>query len=120
MRPILIGTLLATLALCSAGVSIQAAALDDVSIVSVPNGCSKDQPSFTLRNATKDRPIRATLKITTTRPSGKSERTQVADVNPGEIKSVGCASNIPDTTLGYEIVGAFYLDYLRPEDRKPQ
>jgi len=98
----------------------QAAALDDVAIVSVPNGCSKEQASFTLRNSTKDRPIRATVKITTTRPGGKTERTQVVDINPGEIKSIGCASNIADTTLAYEIAGAFYLDYLRPEDRKPQ
>jgi hypothetical protein len=96
-----------------------AAALDDVTLVSVPNGCAKDQASFTLRNTTKDRPVRATIKITTTRPAGKSERTQVVDVNPGEIKSVGCVSNIPDTTLAYEVAGAFYLDYLRPEDRKP-
>jgi hypothetical protein len=99
--------------------AVQAAALDDVVLTTVPNGCAKDQAGITLRNTTKDRPVRATVKITTTRPSGKSERTTVVDVNPGEIKSVGCASNIPDTTLDYGVVGAFYLDLLRPEDRKP-
>lgn len=101
-------------------VQIHAAALDDLTLTTVPNGCAKDQAGFQLRNTTKDRPIRATLLITTTRASGKSQRTVVHDVNPGEMKSVGCVSNIPDTTLEYSLAGAFYLDYLRPEDRKPQ
>jgi hypothetical protein len=120
MRLFFIGSVTAFALLAVFCATAQAAAPDDVSSVSVPNGCSKDQPAFTLRNSTKDRPIRATVRITTTRPSGKSERTQVVDINPGEIKSVGCASTIADTMLGYEIAGAFYLDYLRPEDRKPQ
>jgi hypothetical protein len=113
---VLVAALLALVAAAPAW----AAALDDVTLATVPNGCSKDQAGFQLRNTTKDRPIRVTIQITTTRPAGKSLRTTVADVNPGEMKSVGCASNITDTTLEYSLVGAFYLDYLRPEDRKPQ
>jgi hypothetical protein len=97
----------------------RAAALDDLVLTTVPNGCARDQAGIQLRNTTKDRPIRATILIATTRPSGKSQRTVVADVNPGEIKSIGCASNIPDTTLDYSLAGAFYLDLLHPEDRKP-
>jgi hypothetical protein len=112
--------LLAAALLLTLGGAAHAAALDDVTLTSVPNGCAKDQAGYQLRNTTKDRPIRATILIVTTREAGKSQRTSVADINPGEMKSIGCASTVTGTTLEFTIVGAFYLDLLRPEDRKSQ